>query len=77
MGCTEHAEVGSVDRFGLVGKHQRKELERFFRRPFRANPNPDIPLRPRVSQSQGQRTADQPRAENGDRAQGTKKILFV
>jgi hypothetical protein len=43
----------------------------------RTRPKAQIPFRPKFSQSQGERTANQPRAEDGNRAQGTRKILFV
>jgi hypothetical protein len=76
-GCAEHAQVGSAGGPGLVTRNAGKEPERSFHGLLRASPKTQIPLRPQFLQSQRQRTANQPRAEDGDRAQGTRKILFV
>ena len=76
-GCAEHAQVGSAGGPGLVTRNGGKEPERSFHGLFGTSPKTQIPLRSQFLQSQRQRTANQPRAEDGDRAQGTRKILFV
>ena len=76
-GRAEHTKVGPAGGPDLVTRNGGKELERSFRGLCGASPHPQVPIRPRFLQSQRQRTANQPRAKNGDRAQGTRKILFV
>jgi hypothetical protein len=44
---------------------------------LRTGPQTQVPFRPQRLERQRERTANQSRAKNGDRAQGTRKILFV
>ncbi len=76
-GCAENAQISALGGFGFIGGNGGKNCERFSRSLQRTRPKAQIPFRPNFSQSQGERTANQPRAEDGNRAQGTRKILFV
>ena len=73
----EHGDVCTFGRLFRFDKNLAKSRAQALSRFRRTRPEANVPLRPVFLNRERKRTADQPRAKNGDRAQGTRKILFV